>query len=139
MGKHSEAIHTSRQAAVAPQSSVAAPQPAAPAPVRVRCNLTMNEMLYDKYAEQAIEHGRASAEEEIMERLTRFQDFTDITYLVFDAQQKAELERAMGRATISPDIVLAQLKNAVTLQVGEVIVELAPKLQQRLRSRIFRG
>lgn len=114
-------------------------QPSPRSAANVRTTLVLSEALYDKFAEQAIKHGRVTAEEEIAERLHRCQDYTSLSPLYFTDQERSELERAMGHNLSSASQALAQLKNAVTLQVGEVKIELSPKLQQRIRSRVFRG
>jgi hypothetical protein len=118
-----------------PSLSPVTPQP----PTKVRVGFIMNEALYDKFHEQAIAHGRATAEEEMAERLHRCQDYTSMSPLYFSDQERSELERAMGHNLQSAAMALAQLKNAVTLEVGEVKIELSPRLQQRIRSRVFRG
>lgn len=109
-----------------------------PAPTMVKFSLTIPTAIYDHYAELGIGRGK-SAEEMIEERLLRCKDHNSLTPLYFNDQERSELEHALGHNCASPGVALAQLKNAVQLKVGEVLVELQPRLQQRIKSRVFRG
>lgn len=118
-----------------PQAGAAQPAP----PTYVMVKLRMTEQEYDLFTEQAIAAGHVTAEEEMLDRLRRHRTHTDSKHLYFDARQTTELEKALGHNASHPDVVLAQLRTAVTLKVGGIDVELAPVLQQRIKSRVFRG
>ena len=108
-------------------------------PNHVRIVLSIPEMLYDKFAEQAVAAGRVCAEDEIQQRLARWQDQTDASPLIFNSKERSELGKCLGHTPERADSVIAQIKNCVSLRVGEVVVELTPKMQQAVRRRVYRG
>ena len=104
----------------------------------VRLTIELPASLVKHYEEQAQAWDR-TPEFEIAERLKRCKTHVSTSPLYFTDDQRRELEQALGHNIQSPDVALAQLKNAVTLTVDEIKVELSPRLQQRIKSRVFRG
>lgn len=104
----------------------------------VRMTIELPESLVKHYEEQGEAWGR-TPEHEIATRLHRCRTYVATSPLYFTDDERRELESALGHNCTNPGVVLQQLKHAVTLQVGEVKIELPPNLQQRLRSRVFRG
>lgn len=103
-----------------------------------RVTIELPTALAKHYEEQASAWDR-TLESELEMRLQRCKNYVSTSPLYFTDDQRRELEAALGHNVSNPDVVLAQLKNAVTLTVDHIDVELAPRVQQRLRSRVFRG
>lgn len=111
--------------------------PEAPEKV-VRLTIELPETLVNHYHEQGEAWGR-TAEHEMATRLHRCKTHVSTSPLYFTDDERRELESALGHNCSNPGVALQQLKHAVTLQVGEIKIELPPNVQQRLRSRVFRG
>lgn len=105
---------------------------------RTRITIEIPTSLAEHYELRAIERDR-TLEEEIEERLSRCKDHIAIAPLYLNDDHRRALEHAVGHNFSHPDQLVAMLKNAVTLKVGEVNIELEPRLQQRLKARVFRG
>ena len=117
------------------------PQPAPNGPppsTMIRVQLDIPITLYEHYKQQGGAWDR-TAESEIAERLKRCKSHVSITPLYFTDDERHEIEAALGHNCSNAGVVLQQLKQAVTLHIGDVRIELPPNVQQRLKSRVFRG
>ena len=104
----------------------------------VKFQIAIPEALYDSYRQQAEANDR-TVEDEIALRLQRCREHTATKPLYFTDDERADLERAIGRSARTPGHVVNGLRNLVSISVGGVEVEIPTVVQQRIRSRVFRG
>ena len=105
---------------------------------KVRVTIEMGASLFDLLETQAIEKGEL-IESYIVDKLNRTREYTAMAPLYFNDVQRARLERILDHNITNVDVALNQIEGVVSLQVGDVGIQLTPKLQQRLASRVFRG
>lgn len=105
---------------------------------RTRITLTLPTSLTDIYEEQAIASGRL-LEDEIAERLKRCMNHRAGRPLYFNDDQRSRIERITGHLVGDPETVLNQIEHAVSLKVDGIEIELPAQLQQRIRTRVWRG
>lgn len=103
-----------------------------------RITIELPTSLILHYEDQGIAWDR-TVEHEIASRLQKCKNYVSTSPLYFTDDERRELESALGHNCSNPGVVLQQLKHAVTLEVGEIKIELPPNVQQRLKSRVFRG
>jgi len=103
-----------------------------------RITIELPTSLIKHYEDQALAWDR-TVEHEIANRLQKCRNYVSTSPLYFTDDERRELEAALGHNCSNPGVVLQQLKHAVTLEVGEIKIELPPNVQQRLKSRVFRG
>lgn len=100
--------------------------------------IELPEALYIQYEEEGARNVR-SAEEEITKRLNGCKEHTANRALYFNDKERKELENLLGRHAGTPEVLLARLRNAVKLKVGDVEITLDSHLLDRLSTRVFRG
>lgn len=105
---------------------------------RVRIVLDLPDDLCDHYASQAESHGR-TLEAEMADRLRRTKDYTAQRPLYFDDDQRAQIERATGHLAMTEGQVLNRILRTLAVKVASIKVVIPARLQERLRSRVFRG
>lgn len=101
--------------------------------VTVRVMVEVSEAVYDDYEEQAIARG-IPVERLMAERLTRARAQVHDA-LVFTAEQKKRLDKAIGHTVSDAEGALIRLDNFCKLEVGDVTVPLEPRLILRITSR----
>lgn len=101
--------------------------------VTVRTSIELNEQLYDAYAAQGM--SRALDPEQVMlERLVRCVEQAD-QGLYFNDSQKKRLCNVIGRSVSDAEGALQNLEHVSKIQIGDIAVELEPRLMKRLASR----
>lgn len=105
---------------------------------RVKFKMELPESLFNAYEVQATEHGR-SLEDEIEERLKLCQDYTSARPLYFTDADRVVLEKTFGHVLAKPSQVLSRLSALLNLRVGNISIDLPERLQERLRTRVFKG
>jgi len=103
----------------------------------VRVTLDLPIACYDIYAERAMAQGR-DVEDILAGRLERSAQWKD-GGLYFQPEEKKKLETAVGRIVNDSSSALQRLEVMVKLKVGDIEIEVEPRLLQRLHSRVFRG
>lgn len=101
--------------------------------VIVRTSVELTEQVYDIYAKQGIERGM-DPEQMMAERLRRCAPQKDVG-LYFNDQQRKRLFTAIGRSAGDTEGALQHLENFTAIRIGDVTVELEPRLLKRLASR----
>ena len=108
-------------------------------PSKVMFKIELPEALYLQYEEEGARNTR-SAEEEITKRLNGCKEHTANRPVYFNDKQRKELESLLGRHLGGdPEVLLARLRNAMKLKVGDVEIVLDSHLLDRLSTRVFRG
>lgn len=101
--------------------------------------IELPEALYIRYEEEGARNTR-SAEEEIVKRLNGCKEHTANRPLYFNDKNRRELEDLLGRHLAGdPEVLLARLRNAMKLKVGDVKITLDSHIIDRLTTRVFRG
>lgn len=105
--------------------------------VVVRTMLELPEAVYDAYAEQALKAGKET-ETLLEQRLNKCQGHADQGLFFNDAQAK-RLFHVLGKTVSDAEGALQRLETICLLDVGDVKIEVEPRILQRLKSRVFRG
>lgn len=101
--------------------------------VVVRSTVDLPEAIFDQYSEQAIAQGR-SVEEVMSQRLLRTVTI-DGNGLWFNAQQKKRLDHLCGHTIGDAEGAIQRLETVSKVKLGDVELELEPRLKLRLESR----
>ncbi len=105
---------------------------------RVSLRLEVPQSLFTLYEEQGAKFNR-EAEDEMVERLRRCVTYTATKPLYLDDDQRRKLEDALEHNIGSAEQAVAQITTALSIQVGDVGVEIPAQVARRLASRVFRG
>ena len=124
-----------------PAETLTSPRPAVinrdPAQ-KVRVVLEVPQHIFTLYEEQGAKFSR-EAEDEMVERLRRCVTHTALKPLYLDDEQRRRLEDALDHNLTSAEQAIAQVTSAISIQVGDVGVEIPSSLARRIESRTFRG
>lgn len=101
--------------------------------VVVRVTLDLSETTYDTYAEQAIAQNK-QPEDVMAQRLHKCVGHRDNGLFFTDAQKK-RLDKCVGHSIGDAEGALQRLENLSKIVVDDVVIELDPRLKQRLASR----
>lgn len=106
---------------------------------KMKVKIELPEALYLQYEEEGARNVR-SAEEEIVKRLNGCKEHNANRGLYFNDKERKELETLTGRHIAGkPEVLLARLRNAMKLKVGDVEIILDSHILNRLITRVFRG
>lgn len=130
---------------MAPKKSVETPAAAARPQVinrdpaqKVRVVLEVPQHIFALYEDQGAKYNR-EAEEEMLERLRRCVMHVALKPLYLDDDQRRKLEDALEHNISSAEVAIAQILTALSIQVGDVGVEIPSQVARRLQTRIFKG
>lgn len=105
---------------------------------KVRVVLEVPQHIFALYEEQGAKFSR-EAEDEMVERLRRCVTYTALKPLYLDDDQRRKLEDALEHNISSAEVAIAQVCTALSIQVGDVGVEIPAQVARRLSTRVFRG
>lgn len=105
---------------------------------KVRVVLEVPQHIFALYEEQGAKFSR-EAEDEMVERLRRCVTYTALKPLYLDDDQRRRLEDALEHNISSAEVAIAQILTAVSIQVGDVGVQIPSHVMRRLPSRVFKG
>lgn len=105
--------------------------------VSVRATLDLDEPTYDAYAEQAMKRN-LEPETVMAERLRIAKTWID-GGIHFNAAQAKRLSTAVGHTVSDAEGALQRLETIGQIVVDGVVIQLEPRVLQRLKSRVFRG
>ena len=103
----------------------------------VRTTLDIPVATYDAYAERALKHAR-DPEDLMSIRLTATATHGDGA-LYFTPEQKKRLDSACGHVISDAEGALQRLGTLVKIKCNDVVIEIEPRLLQRLNTRVWRG
>lgn len=101
--------------------------------VIVRTTIDLNEQTYDQYYEQATALNR-EVEDVMAQRLQKCVGQRD-NGLFFNDAQKKRLDKCVGHNIGDAEGALQRLENLSKITVDDIVIELDPRLKQRLDSR----
>lgn len=114
--------------------SVVATTTISPSQTQASFRITIPEDLLHEYEAQASVRG-VQVEDLIAERLGGCVEHRASKPLYFDDRQRQQLEQVLGRNVLNSTDALLQIRNAMSVRIGKVMISLKLNLMQKLRSR----